>query len=97
MYLLDGNGASSLGISQRISQPCFRTGGGSVRSEAVEKGCGNPGSAEYGLGRRFLTRGKGGVMGELLLVCFGYNVNKLYHKIQQGRYGTWQHSLKQAA
>jgi hypothetical protein len=31
--------------------------------------------------RRFLTRGRAGVSGELFLVCFGYNVNKLHHKI----------------
>jgi hypothetical protein len=34
--------------------------------------------------RRFMTRGKAGVRGELFLLCFGYNVNKLHHKIQQG-------------
>jgi transposase len=47
--------------------------------------------------RRFLTRGKAGVSGELFLVCFGYNVNKLHHKIQQGRCGTSLHRLKQKA
>jgi hypothetical protein len=31
--------------------------------------------------RQFMTRGKGGVRRELLLLCFGYNVNKLHHKI----------------
>jgi hypothetical protein len=46
---------------------------------------------EDGRFRRFLTRGRAGVSGELFLVYFGYNlvyfgynVNKLHHKIQQG-------------
>jgi hypothetical protein len=47
--------------------------------------------------RRFMTRGKGGVRCELLPLCFGYNVNKLHHKIQQGRYGTSLHPLKEKA
>jgi transposase len=47
--------------------------------------------------RRFLTRGKGGVSGELFLLCFGYNVNKLHHKIQQDRCGATLHPLKQAS
>jgi transposase len=47
--------------------------------------------------RRFYTRGKAGVSGELFLVCFGYKVNKLHHKIQQGRCGTSLHRLKQKA
>jgi transposase len=47
--------------------------------------------------RRFMTRGKAGVSGELFLLCFGYNVNKLHHKIQQGRCGTSLHPLKQKA
>jgi hypothetical protein len=37
--------------------------------------------------RRFFTHGKARVSRELFLLCFGYNVNKLHHKIQQGRYG----------
>jgi transposase len=52
---------------------------------------------EDGRFRRFLTRGKGGVRCELFLVCLGYNMNKLHHKIQQGRCGTWLHPLKQKA
>ncbi|MDR2343328.1 MAG: transposase [Spirochaetaceae bacterium] len=49
--------------------------------------------------RRFMTRGKGGVRCELLLLllCFGYNVNKLHHKIQQGRCGKSLHPLKEKA
>ncbi|MDR2433272.1 MAG: transposase [Treponema sp.] len=46
--------------------------------------------------RRFMTRGKGGVRYELLL-CFGYKVNKLHHKIQQGRCGKSLHRLKEKA
>jgi transposase len=41
--------------------------------------------------RRFFTCGTAGVRGELFLVCFGYNVNKLRHKIQQGRCGKSLH------
>jgi hypothetical protein len=52
---------------------------------------------EDGQFRRFYTRGKAGVSCELFLVCFGYNVNKLHHKIQQGRCGTSLHPLKQKA
>jgi hypothetical protein len=46
-----------------------------------------------------MTRGKGGVRCELLLLllCFGYNVNKLHHKIQQGRCGKSLHPLKEKA
>jgi hypothetical protein len=47
--------------------------------------------------RRFLTRGKAGVSGELFLLCFGYNVNKLHHKIRQDRRGAALHPLKQAS
>jgi hypothetical protein len=52
---------------------------------------------EDGRFRRFRTRGKAGVRGELFLICFGYNVNKLHHKIQQGRCGTSLHPLKEKA
>jgi hypothetical protein len=52
---------------------------------------------EDGHFRRFFTRGKAGVSCELFLVSFGYNVNKLHHKIQQGRCGTSLHRLKQKA
>jgi hypothetical protein len=52
---------------------------------------------EDGHFRRFYTRGKAGVSCELFLVCIGYNVNKLHHKIQQGRCGTSLHRLKQKA
>jgi transposase len=46
---------------------------------------------------RFLTRGKPNVSTELLLLCFGYNVNKLHVKIQGERCGNDLHELKKAA
>jgi len=46
---------------------------------------------------RFLTRGKENVKTETLLLCFGYNVNKLHAKIQSGRCGKDLHELKKAA
>jgi len=45
---------------------------------------------------RFLTRGKQNVKTELLLLCFGYNVNKLHTKIQNERWGKDLHELKAA-
>ena len=45
---------------------------------------------------RFLTRGKENVSTELLLLCFGYNVNKLHTKIQNERCGKPLHELKAA-
>jgi transposase len=45
---------------------------------------------------RFLTRGKQNVKTEILLLCFGYNVNKLHAKIQGGRCGKDLHELKAA-
>ena len=36
---------------------------------------------DYGY-RRFLTRGKNNVHVEFLLLCFGFNINKLHLKIQ---------------
>jgi hypothetical protein len=45
---------------------------------------------------RFLTRGKQNVKTELLLLCFGYNVNKLHAKIQGERCGKDLHGLKAA-
>ena len=43
---------------------------------------------------RFLTRGKQNVKTELILLCFGYNVNKLHNKIQASRIGQDLHELK---
>ncbi len=45
---------------------------------------------------RFLTRGKHSVLTEFILLCFGYNVNKLHAKIQQERIGKPLHPLKTA-
>ena len=45
---------------------------------------------------RFLTRGSTNVKTELLLLCFGYNVNKLHAKIQNDRCGKPLHELKAA-
>ena len=45
---------------------------------------------------RFLTRGSPNVMTELLLLCFGYNMNKLHAKIQGGRCGKPLHEIKTA-
>ena len=45
---------------------------------------------------RFLTRGKNSVKNEFLLLCFGYNVNKLHAKIQNERIGKPLHQLKTA-
>ena len=45
---------------------------------------------------RFLTRGKVNVTTELLLLCFGYNVNKLHAKIQGERTGKSLHDVKTA-
>ena len=36
---------------------------------------------------RFLTRGKGMVMTEYTLLAFGFNINKLHHRIQEDRVG----------
>lgn len=45
---------------------------------------------------RFLTRGKNSVKTEFMLLCFGYNVNKLHAKIQNERTGKPLHPLKAA-
>jgi hypothetical protein len=45
---------------------------------------------------RFLTRGSPNVTTELLLLCFGCNVNKLHAKIQNERFGKPLHELKAA-
>jgi transposase len=45
---------------------------------------------------RFLTRGKNNVKTEFILLCFGYNVNKLHAKIQNERMGKPLHPLKAA-
>ncbi|HEX3046882.1 MAG TPA: IS1182 family transposase [Bacillota bacterium] len=45
---------------------------------------------------RFLTRGKISAKNEFILLCFGYNVNKLHAKIQNERVGKPLHQLKTA-
>lgn len=44
--------------------------------------------------RRFLMRGSTKVQTEFLLLCMGYNLNKLHNKIQRGRCGTYLHTPK---
>ena len=39
--------------------------------------------------KRFLLRGKVNVKLEILLLCFGYNINKLHSKTQNDRLGTY--------
>jgi len=45
---------------------------------------------------RFLTRGKNNVKTEFILLCFGYNINKLHSKIQNDRLGHTLHKQKTA-
>lgn len=51
--------------------------------------------SDYGF-NRFLTRGKQNVKTEFLLLCFGFNVNKLHNKIQNERIGQDLHIIKTA-
>jgi transposase len=46
---------------------------------------------------RFVTRGKNSVKTEFMLLCFGYNINKLHSKIQSDRCGQHLHPLKETA
>lgn len=50
---------------------------------------------DYGF-TRFLTCGKINVKIEFLLLCMGYNINKLHSKIQHNRQKTYLHELKTA-
>lgn len=45
---------------------------------------------------RFLTRGKNNVKNEFILLCLGYNINKLHSKIQHNRVGQLLHQPKAA-
>ena len=45
---------------------------------------------------RFLTRGKSSVKTEFILLCLGYNINKLHNKIQNERLGQTLHKIKAA-
>ena len=44
--------------------------------------------------QRFLMRGKSKVKLEILLLCMGYNINKLHAKIQGNRLGKYLHPVK---
>ena len=46
--------------------------------------------------QRFLLRGKTKVKLEILLLCFGYNINKLHTKIQNDRLASYLFPLKTA-
>ncbi len=46
--------------------------------------------------QRFLLRGRTKVKLEILLLCMGYNLNKLHAKIQNGRTGTHLFEVKSA-
>ena len=46
--------------------------------------------------QRFLLRGKTKVKLEILLLCFGYNINKLHAKIQNDRLGSHLFPIKTA-
>lgn len=46
--------------------------------------------------QRFLLRGKIKVKLEILLLYFGYNINKLHRKIQNDRQGSYLFPLKTA-
>jgi transposase len=46
---------------------------------------------------RFLTRGKNNVKTEFILLCLGYNVNKLHAKIQNERQGQHLHPIDKTA
>ena len=44
-----------------------------------------------------ITRGKNSVKTEFILLCFGYNINKLHSKIQNERTQNHLHELKPIA
>lgn len=46
---------------------------------------------------RFLTRGKNNVKTEFILLCMGYNFNKIHAKIQKERLGKHLHPIKEIA
>ena len=50
---------------------------------------------DYGF-QKFLLRGKTKVKIEILLLCFGYNVNKLHAKIQNDRTKSYMFPVKVA-
>jgi len=46
---------------------------------------------------RFFTRGKNNVKTEFIMLCFGYNINKLHAKIQSEKCATHLHKMKKVA
>ncbi|WP_418235958.1 transposase [Clostridium saccharobutylicum] len=46
---------------------------------------------------KFLPRGKNSVKTEFILLCFGYNINKLHSKIQSEKTQKHLHELKPSA
>ena len=46
--------------------------------------------------KKFLTRGTSNVRNELLILAFGYNLNKIHTKVQTGRLNLYYHPLKTA-
>lgn len=46
---------------------------------------------------RFFTRGKNNVKTEFIMLCFGYNINKLHAKVQSERCATHLHEMKKVA
>ena len=50
---------------------------------------------DYGF-RRFLLRGKKNVKTEFLLLCFGFNINKLHRKMGREKQGVTLFELKAA-
>ena len=44
-----------------------------------------------------MKSGKNSVKTEFILLCFGYNINKLHSKIQNGRTQNHLHELKSTA
>jgi transposase len=68
------NITSSQGIALRMNRSIQAEGAFGVLKE------------DYGF-RRFLTRGKKNVKVEFMLLCFGYNVNKLHKNIQNDNLG----------
>ena len=47
--------------------------------------------------QRFLLRGKTRIKLEILLLCMGYNINKLHAKIQKERLGSYLFPVKETA
>jgi len=85
-------------VTGKCSYPRFFYGSGSShsgtihRKRALDKPSDSVGRcvwcSEAGLRfRQFLLRGNKKVRTEMLIMAFGYNINRLHHKIQQNRTG----------